>query len=247
MFNLRTSNAWERDLALTATYFPSFGVTFATVFGCCVSTEDDIMRRLSSSAEEAMHPLILPGILTEVERIKHIHLVETTIDELEARIFELDADPDSQAMERSEIEKKNTEKRNAWLDAAYLRNCLISWNTQMAKIKTAVDEVRYANPQYKSNEDIDFETRRKSRKSTAEHLNKNLSPNYGQEKEPDHHTFDWDTYQDTFQETSRKIKSRNDEIIEEYEDKIRDCTMRLDGMAIATQWVRPPLILHLWI
>lgn len=136
------------------------------------------MRRLSSLAEEAMHLLILPGILTEVERIKHIHFVETTIDELKARIFELNANLDSQAMERFEIKKKNTEKRNAWLDAAYLRNCFISWNTQMAKIKTAVNEVRYVNSQYKFNEDIDFKIKRKFKKFIAKYLNKNFFFNY---------------------------------------------------------------------
>ncbi|KAF3059977.1 hypothetical protein GL218_05118 [Daldinia childiae] len=33
-----------------------------------------------------------------------------------------------------------------------------------------------------------------------------------------------------------RINSRLQAMIEEYEDKIRECTMRLDGMAMATQW-----------
>jgi hypothetical protein len=34
-----------------------------------------------------------------------------------------------------------------------------------------------------------------------------------------------------------KIQDRLHAIIEEYEEKIRECTMRVDGMAMSTQWV----------
>ncbi|KAF3765540.1 hypothetical protein M406DRAFT_355963 [Cryphonectria parasitica EP155] len=36
----------------------------------------------------------------------------------------------------------------------------------------------------------------------------------------------------------RKIIGRLQAIIDEYDDKIRDCSMRLDGMAMATQWAQ---------
>lgn len=42
-----------------------------------------------------------------------------------------------------------------------------------------------------------------------------------------------------FQQTGQKIKDRIQGIIDEYDDKIRDCTMRVDGMAMATQWASP--------
>lgn len=35
----------------------------------------------------------------------------------------------------------------------------------------------------------------------------------------------------------RRIHDRLQDIIDEYDDKIRDCTMRIEGMAMATQWV----------
>ncbi|KAM0285765.1 hypothetical protein ACHAQH_001226 [Verticillium albo-atrum] len=37
--------------------------------------------------------------------------------------------------------------------------------------------------------------------------------------------------------TGSKITQRTQAIVEEYDSKIRDCTMRIDGMAMATQWV----------
>jgi hypothetical protein len=43
------------------------------------------------------------------------------------------------------------------------------------------------------------------------------------------------------QRVGQKIKDRIQGIIDEYDDKIRDCTMRVDGMAMATQWARIPI------
>lgn len=39
-------------------------------------------------------------------------------------------------------------------------------------------------------------------------------------------------------QTGNLIKDRLRTMIEEFEEKMEDCTMRVDGMAMATQWVR---------
>src|SRR5688500_6177218 len=97
------------------------------------------------STKDAMHPLIMPGILTELERSRHLHIVESTIDAIEACIFELDAGSDSeQVTASSESDRGNTDKSTAWLDTTYLRNCLISWTTQMTKIVALIDELHYS-------------------------------------------------------------------------------------------------------
>lgn len=41
-----------------------------------------------------------------------------------------------------------------------------------------------------------------------------------------------------------KIKDRVQAIVDEYDEKIRDCTMRVDGMAMATQWVSTCCLPH---
>jgi hypothetical protein len=142
VYNCRTSNAWDTDLALTATYFPHCGLTFAVLFGCPLSIEEEVLRRLSFAMAEAAHPLLMPGIFTELERSRQVHIIEATIDELETRILQLDfQSSDMEQMPASEAETRNQEKRTAWLDTTYLRNTLISWNTQQAKICRHVDEL----------------------------------------------------------------------------------------------------------
>jgi hypothetical protein len=49
---------------------------------------------------------------------------------------------------------------------------------------------------------------------------------------------DSDLMRERMHKVGEKIKSRIAAIRDEYDEKIRDCTMRVDGMAMATQWVK---------
>lgn len=267
------------DLALTATHFPHCGLTFAIVFGCPLSVEEEIIKRLSFAMAEAAHPLLMPGIFAEIERSRHVHEVETTIDELETRIFELDM-PDSEA------ETRNQEKRTAWLDTTYLRNALVSWNTQLAKMSEHTDELSASvfkstkSKEHITSARIEFgdtdDSMRNSRHHSAalpkdldidiladewvqltgnqpdqeqpasqgervQHLDRDKDLSLGKIPEI-REDFILHQYPEAFKyqmrSTGHKIKHRLQAIRNEYDDKIRDCTMRVDGMAMATQWVR---------
>ncbi|KAF4634377.1 hypothetical protein G7Y89_g3742 [Cudoniella acicularis] len=277
VYNCRTTNAWEMDLALTATYFPHCDLTFAIVFGCPLSLEEEIIKRLTLATAEAAHPLLMPGIFAEIERSRHIHIVEATIDELETRIFELD-NPDSEA------EKRNQEKRSAWLDTTYLRNALVSWNTQLAKMSAHTNELNTTVFKPSTSEEAITAPRDKSKnhkldtpagdnKSTSLFLNKQYElPDPScyergelgrngkylegqtlreepfqemgdgkdlralQEYESIIPQRDPEVVKHQMRRIGDKIKNRIQTVSDEYDEKIRDCTMRVDGMAMATQW-----------
>jgi hypothetical protein len=261
VYNCRTTNAWDMDLALTATYFPRCSLTFAVLFGCPLSVEDEILRRLSFAMAEAAHPLLMPGIFAELERSRQVPIVETTIDELETRIFQLDfqsSDMDVDT-EDSEAEKRNQEKRSAWLDTTYLRNSLVSWSTQLAKIRQNADELdaEVFKPKTSENpstheiigmEDDSVDTSTNPSDTAVDER----GPNLKQEVEEGRKSQKRQRYHDStiqkdpenakkqMRAVGQKIKDRIQAIIDEYDDKIRDCTMRVDGMAMATQWVRLP-------
>lgn len=263
------------DLALTATYFPHNGLTFAILFGCSLTVEKESLGRLSFAMSEAAHPLLMSGIFAELERTRQLPIVESTIDELETRIFQLDFQSSSMEIPEAEAEIQNKQKRSAWLDTTYLRNSLVSWSTQLAKICQHVDELnngtfRSTNMKIAStDEDIALDEISAQRPTGnlglghASHferykkaiLDDNLEyRNFGLDDE------ETMVYEQDISESSRsrrirgsnnleekseklrrtghKIKDRIQGIIDEYDDKIRDCTMRVDGMAMATQWAR---------
>ena len=289
VYNYRTSNAWGDDLALSATYFPHCGLTFAIVFGCSISIEEQILRRLGRVTIEADHPLLMPGILVELERSRHVRIVEQTIDELETQIHEIDQmNEDAESLSIEVRTSQREAKRSAWLDTMYLRNQLINWITNLEKIYHHADELNnsiFKAPEMFSSEtgsDKGFTTPSEcsdeeeyesmwSIRSTnprkelipprmaAMQLSEALADSqycYYNEKanewqEPSQQLgfreFEnrIDQVEDDMRRTGIRIKNRVRDIIDEYREKVRDCTMRVDGMAMATQWVKRSLHYHL--
>lgn len=287
VYNCRTTNAWDMDLALTATYFPHCGLTFAVLFGCPLSVEEEILRRLSFAMVEAAHPLLMPGIFAELERSRQVPIVETTIDELEARILQLDfqsSDMDVDTQD-SEAERRNQEKRSAWLDTTYLRNALVSWNTQLSKILHNADELdvevfksgsfdqntsSYENTEmedtsidgsignykltdmpsldiYEPSDTLDRSVHHVDAAAVEEPPNLKKDAAGGKTTQKGRQRYRDSTIQKDPEDVKKqmrrvgqKIRDRIQAIIDEYDDKIRDCTMRVDGMAMATQWARCP-------
>ncbi|KAI0127540.1 hypothetical protein BJ170DRAFT_683378 [Xylariales sp. AK1849] len=235
VYNCRTSNAWEMDLALTTTYFSHRGLTFAILFGCPLSVEEEILKRLSYAMAEASHPLLLPGIFAELERSRHVNIVESTIDEIETRIMELDFNSSNMdEMPDTETERRNQEKRSAWLDTTYLRNGLISWNTQLIKVREQVDQLNDTVFRSQSLGDPVLISQSKAESRPSDNHRRTAEP--------------WETVEDHSrpEQVTRHldepqqgpIQDRIQAIIDEYDDKVRDCTMRVDGMAMATQWAQ---------
>ncbi|ORY00553.1 hypothetical protein BCR34DRAFT_546839 [Clohesyomyces aquaticus] len=190
VYNCRTSHAWPTDLALSSTYLPGSGLNFSILYGCPYLIEENIIRRLKHVTSEAAHPLLLPGILTELELQRHKRLVEKMVNKVEAKIYELDFEYATLGRSKEDVDERNEAKRSTWLDLTYLRNGLVGWNTQIGKMCEHADEL----------------------KKKVFNMYEAGGP------------------------SQKKIKARLAAIRDEYDEKIRDCTMRVDGMAMATQW-----------
>ncbi|KAI1145058.1 hypothetical protein F4825DRAFT_444849 [Nemania diffusa] len=242
IFNCRTSNAWSMDLALTVTYFPHCNLKFAVVFGCDMLVEEEILNRLILAGNDTSHPLLLAGIVTEIERRRHVHIVDDIVDEVEARIFQLEVRPDAEnGLTATEMEKLHQEKRSAWLNITYIRNCLVSWRQQLENLILQVEELdRLLPPGYKwlDNSSAPVSHAPGGHPITSETQNANLTQAVPTLLCPASSLSQHRQLVDEYLTTGYKVKSRIRAIIEEYDDKIRDCSLRIDGMAMATQWAQ---------
>jgi len=210
------------DLALTVTHFPASRSTFAILFGCSFDIEQEVIMRLSQLKEEVVHPLVLPGLFAEFERTRHVQLVEDMGNDVEARIFELEfVSPDTDGPQGLKAQQKGIDKRTSYLNFAYLRNGLISWNRQLARMARNAQQL------------IEGELHHCIPRS--ELSRRNLDESLSESDFSDSPTINMNT--DVMHTVGYKIKSRIMAIRDEYDDKIRDCTMRIEGMAMATQWV----------
>lgn len=262
VYNARSSNAWEADLALSATHFPVSGLTYSIMYGCTFEIEHNIISRLQRVNIEASHPLLLPGIFAELERTRQTKLVERTIDEVETKIGELDLPASEKGQTQKETEQHKEDKREAWLNLTYLRNAIISWNTQLDKLiehSSKLNEKEYQHDrnvwhspvhqnQYSQEAagKADMTLEWVSLDSTEVDKSAQTLHNEAEFKEgfPVREKFlITKDHGKKISHTSRmrdvgiKIKDRVRAIKDENDEKIRDCSMRVDGMAMATQWV----------
>ncbi|KAF2748387.1 hypothetical protein M011DRAFT_466795 [Sporormia fimetaria CBS 119925] len=295
VYNCRTPNAWTNDMALSATHLKARSVTFSILFGASFEVEQRIMKRLQNITFEASHPLVMPGIFTELELLRHTKVVESMVVKAEAKIFDLEF-MGNRARTQKETEMRNFDKRDTWLDLTYMRNMIVSWNTQLGKmldnskdLNNRSFDLRQGNSQgwrlqypeigrshiptedepdataghqivdlatipYRSIKKEDYTPRAASWYDSAlvsgepdiwpaempTLSNSTLSNSSMGEKEGpkvqctrkcagECHCGQMVTIGD-------KITRRIMTIRDEYDEKIRDCTMRIDGMAMATQW-----------
>jgi hypothetical protein len=210
--------------------------------------------------------MILPGIFAELELLRHVGLVEASIVDIETKIFKLDFEASGiEAMDRKTMNKRNIGKREAWLDASYLRNSLVTWNVQIAKMARHAEEFSLrlnsppCRPEITANRPKTKESKQIFNESQYEtgHMSTDSSQTLAAVDESDKE--EWvmaeedikkPTHTDSMiskpttsairndrTDVAGKIKDRLDTIHDEYKEKIRDCSMRIDGMAMATQWV----------
>lgn len=303
VIQLRTTSAWGMDLAMTCTFFPHCMLTFAVVFGSTPVIETEILNRLALAPEDAAHPLLLPGIIAEIERVRHAVIAENSISKLESHVLELDAvSTDIYSAPHAETAMRNIAKRNEWLDMAYLKNHLVSWVTQLVKFINTAEEMsktvfseettdgadiplnlgatEHTKPSSDTREDTSSSRRNVESNKTSipltdlseeghevEHrtiaikdretvslmdraITENLSfhplaaEGYKDGKadkrwgnRPALAKLDQKALRAHLCRIGPKIATRASDLKDEYDDKIRDCKMRLEGMAMASQWV----------
>ncbi|KXH68994.1 hypothetical protein CSAL01_06611 [Colletotrichum salicis] len=212
VYHCRSSNTWADDMALTTTYFPHSQLTFAILFGCTADVEKNVFNRLSRAKDRVSHPMILPGIFAEIERDRMAKVVEKTVDDIEGAIFELGTGNPVEGdtlQEEDKIDMRHS-RRTAWLNTTYLRNSLRVWKGQLRKMVDHIAEpMSFDENPPRNGADV---------KLIVE--SQRVQRDFGMDA------------------TSKMISDRLRVLIEEFEDRIQDCTMSVEGMTIATQWAQ---------
>ncbi|KAI2621821.1 hypothetical protein GGR54DRAFT_82841 [Hypoxylon sp. NC1633] len=101
--------------------------------------EDEILKKVRSSGAAASHPLLLPSIFAELERSRHVQILDRYKDDMERSILDLDYGVSiSQLMTAHDNESRHRNGRAQWLDT---RNSLVTWKQQLSKMAKQADEL----------------------------------------------------------------------------------------------------------
>ncbi|PSR85615.1 hypothetical protein BD289DRAFT_254186 [Coniella lustricola] len=249
VYHSRTTNAWDMDLALTVTHFPAIGLSYAIIFGCPLAVEEVIIRRISRMGPaDASHPLMIPGIFAEIERTRHIQTIELMAEKVEGRMFELDYPLSEQYHHNLDLERaqRQPNHKDDYHDMAYLKNSLVSWRTQLSNMLKQAQQLE--NAHVRAEQEAAMAMQHTTALSTimSQAIPASDVYDHSQTNQPKIGTLSTHTEAQhgntmsigKIRRIGHKIIGRLQAIMDEYDDKIRDCTMRLDGMSIATQWAQ---------
>ncbi|KAK1829013.1 hypothetical protein QBC39DRAFT_357823 [Podospora conica] len=215
IYNCRTSNAWAADLALTVTYFPSRRLTFAVLFGCSREQEKMVISRLKKAGDDVAHPMLLPGIVAELERKRQFDVVEDMINEIETQIWQLTSETVATWNQHDTTKaERNKQKTQTWLDMSFSRNFLQAQMRLLMRMRKHVSK---------------FPGLIKEQSETASSDSETVTVVEGER------LLDSDS-ELRISNAGVRMRGRLLTLIDEYEEKILDCSMRLEGMAMATQW-----------
>jgi hypothetical protein len=120
---------------------------FGILFGCTATMERQVLNRIAGIDAHTFHPLLLPGIFAELERMRIADVVEATIDKIEGAIFELDNHHENEETSSEDSENGHFGgvryiRRTVWLNTTFLRSRLQIWKLQLTKMVAHVDELR---------------------------------------------------------------------------------------------------------
>ncbi|KAI4861453.1 hypothetical protein F4820DRAFT_460948 [Hypoxylon rubiginosum] len=140
VYNCRSSAHWKDDIALSSTYFPSTGRTYAVFYGCNdTSAGKTVMARIAnrfikSSENSFCHPMLSVGIFAEIERSRMRELVLSGKTDLQDTI-------DALQLHGYGAITKFKSRVDPWLRIYSIRNGLECWVQIVHKMVAHIDEL----------------------------------------------------------------------------------------------------------
>jgi hypothetical protein len=231
-------------VAVSSVFYPKSGFTAAVFFGCDETLRDDITGRMYSAENATSHPLLIMGILAEIEFKRHSILVRDQVFQLLGRIRALSSQVQ---ITTDSTMKKDHYSVESWYKISQLRSELQTWKVQLAHMVEHIDQLEkevFTEQSYSSSSTFkDVVPDSPSSDTTQVETDDLEEVDEKLIKQHDEHTSTTDEvdWRQHGLQTGRRIKSRLRVIMNEYDQKIRECTMVIDGLILATQMVLTPI------
>ncbi|KAI0892815.1 hypothetical protein F4806DRAFT_224156 [Annulohypoxylon nitens] len=137
-FIARMSSSLPGDLALSLTYVPSKDTTFAVVYGCHKDQIDDIEKRIEGAGDKIKYPLLLVGLLVELERERTLAEAEKLVDAFTLRSDYFDSESTEIA---ADISNEQTQKYvSLCFKARFLMDHIKAVEHQLSKLVVDLDK-----------------------------------------------------------------------------------------------------------
>lgn len=243
----RTSSTLPNDLALSATYFTETDLNLAVFYGCNEEQKEGILRRIKLCNLKHNHPLLLPGLFFELERIRLVDQVEDLLDKFELRnnydYNQLENVSGGRGLDLEMDKKRMTEVLKSTYRSRELVSLMMAVKRQLKKFEKALDMVEAS---VEASPSPIFSPGRLTRIPSAtlssapgSRTVSRVTTLYGE----DNHTqqglpqlSDVPSYL-RLDRAGNMVRERLQDIIFELDDKINDCHLVKDNMSLTMQTV----------
>ncbi|CCC10892.1 hypothetical protein SMACR_12726 [Sordaria macrospora] len=244
----RTSSTLPNDIALSTTYFTENDLDLAVFYGCNEKQKDDIVRRIRSCDLKHNHPLLLPGLFFELERVRLVDQVEDLLDNFELRnnyeYNQLENVGGTRGLDLDMDKKRMTDVLKSTYRSRELVSLIMALKRQLKKFETAMDLVEAS---VKESSSLTFSPRCLTRIPSATLSSAPGSTTisrattlYGEENHtqqgPPQQLSGASSYV-RLERAGKQIRERLQDIIFEFDDKINDCHLVKDNMSLTMQTV----------
>ncbi|KAI1473112.1 uncharacterized protein F4812DRAFT_411644 [Daldinia caldariorum] len=214
VYTARTSSEWSDDVALSSTYLSHRKLNLSVFYGCNDEQSFDIERRLSNAGDAIYHPVLTPGILIELDRKRLVERVDSVLDPFVSFMSSAEAlccttrDPES-------ILNRDGETTD---DLLCLYNSASELTKGIRKIKRQISDMcKHIDELETTYTDI--------KRKRSLYRRSGLKKKDGVKLHPPFIASNINT----------RIRERLSEIEAEYDEKLDECHMVLDGLNFATQ------------
>ncbi|KAK4650020.1 hypothetical protein QC762_703125 [Podospora pseudocomata] len=232
----RTSGLWAEDLAVSCVFNPKTGFTSGVVFGCSDDVAEEIAGRIENAENSWMHPLLMIGIVAEIERTRHMKLVEDHLFKLLQRVQSMSKSPE--ILPTSQLARENYSV-DLWIEVSQLRIALVAWRAQLCKMDAHIQDLEKIFLEALSrHEEINSSSPCSVELGNSFDSGRTLTFGHNDIYEVNQTSDElkalgsWHQYA---REEGRRIQKRLREIIGEYDCKLRECSMVLDGVSLSAQ------------
>ncbi|KAM0083137.1 hypothetical protein ACKRZS_005082 [Fusarium odoratissimum] len=220
VYNCRTSACWEGDMALSVTFFPGSLTTNAVWYGCDLSkrkfygdliTDSELIYgQLENFDGGVFYPMVLPVVFAGFERERHIGTVRGCLMLFVQRIHYL-AHQDLRSMNRNEssMSSESDKLEGCAVDEGRVFSINISFlRIGLQNLQTQLRKmIDHVDQLHDTDLDLPVAARVPN-SQTRLHI---------------------------IQDVGVRLKTRLQDLVDEYDEYIRQCTHIMDGLTLVTQ------------
>lgn len=210
------------------------GASSSIVFGCDKDIRESIAAPIENSENASYHPMLIVGIVAEIERERHLKLVDDQVNNLLNRVYALSNE--EEISENSELRAEHYPIK-PWVRVSRLRKGLVAWKQQLQKMIDHIEKLEKNISERDIEEDESEEFMKETEKTDECEEYQSFSNNKSTKARPLSQR--WREY--TIR-AGRRIRTRLLEIVDDYDEKIQECNIVIDGVSLAAQMVGPTLL-----